>query len=224
VVESFPVDILHLDDALLIINKPAGLPVLPDGWEPEAPFLMKLLSAEYGRLWIVHRLDKFTSGAMVVARTKEAHRTLSVQFERHDARKVYHAIVNGVPEWDEWTSNQALRTNVGHKHRTAIDARYGKRSSTTFRVLERFRANALLEAHPLTGRTHQVRVHAEALKCPLLGDALYSAPATEIIKRPALHALSLSFAHPVTTERVIFTAPYPEDFEQALRVLRRIRS
>jgi RluA family pseudouridine synthase len=222
-VKSLPVDILHIDDALLVINKPAGLPVLPDGWEPEAPYLMKQLEAEYGRLWIVHRLDKVTSGAMVVARTREAHRSLSMQFERHEARKVYHAIVNNVPEWDELTASQSLRTNVGHKHRTAIDARYGKHSSTTFRVLERFRGYALLEAVPLTGRTHQVRVHAEALKCSLLGDLLYSAPKTEIIKRPALHALSLSFAQPETAQPLTFTAPYPEDFEQALRALRGTR-
>ena len=222
-VKCLTVDILHCDDALLVINKPAGLPVLPDGWEPGAPYLMQLLAAEYGRLWIVHRLDKVTSGAMVVARTKEAHRSLSIQFERHEARKVYHAIVNGNPGWDERTANQSLRTNVGHKHRSAIDTRYGKRSSTSFRVLERFPAHALLEALPLTGRTHQVRVHAEALRCPLLGDLLYSAPATEIIKRPALHALSLSFAHPESTEPVTFTAPYPEDFEQALKNLRETR-
>lgn len=222
-VESLPVDILHIDEALLVINKPAGLPVLPDGWEPEAPYLMKLLEAEFGRLWIVHRLDKITSGAMVVARTKEAHRSLSMQLERHDARKVYHAIVNGVPGWDERTANQSLRTNVGHKHRTAIDTRYGKRSTTSFRVVERFRAHALLEARAFTGRTHQVRVHAEALNCPLLGDVLYSAPATDIIKRPALHALSLSFTHPESTQPVTFTAPYPEDFEQAIRALRRRR-
>lgn len=213
-------DILHIDDALLVINKPAGLPVLPDGWEPEAPYLMKLLEAEYGHLWIVHRLDKVTSGVMIVARTKEAHRSLSMQLERHEARKVYHTIVNGRPGWEEHTANQSLRTNVGHKHRTAIDVRYGKRSSTWFHVLERFRAHALLEAHPLTGRTHQVRVHAEALNCPLLGDLLYSAPATDIIDRPALHALSLSFTSPESGQPVTFTAPYPEDFERALRVLR----
>jgi 23S rRNA pseudouridine1911/1915/1917 synthase len=131
--------------------------------------------------------------------------------------------VNGVPGWEERTANQSLRTNVGHKHRTAIDIRYGKRSTTSFRVLERFRSHALVEAHPITGRTHQVRVHAEALNCPLLGDLLYSAPATDIIKRPALHALSLSFAHPESAQPITFTAPYPEDFEQALRALRRGR-
>jgi RluA family pseudouridine synthase len=223
VVKSLPVDILHLDEALLVINKPAGLPVLPDGWEPEAPYVMNLLGAEYGRLWLVHRLDKVTSGAMVVARTKEAHRSLSMQFERHEARKVYHAIVNGVPGWEERTANQSLRTNVGHKHRTAIDIRHGKRSTTSFRVLERFGHHALLEAQPLTGRTHQIRVHAEALHIPLLGDLLYSAAATDIIERPALHALSLSFTHPESSQAVTFSAPYPEDFEQALRALRRRR-
>jgi 23S rRNA-/tRNA-specific pseudouridylate synthase len=200
------VDVLHSDDALLVINKPSGLPVLPDGWEPEAPYLLNLLEAEYGRLWIVHRLDKVTSGVMV------------------EARKVYHAIVNGVPEWETRTANQSLRTNVGHRHRTAIDPRHGKRSTTSFQLLERFLAHALLEALPLTGRTHQIRVHAQALRCPLLGDMLYGAPATEIINRPALHALSLSFTHPESMRSMTVSAPYPEDFERALIALKGSRS
>ena len=219
-VKSLPVDVLHSDDALLVINKPAGLPVLPDGWEPEAPYLMSLLKAEFGRVWIVHRLDKVTSGVMVVAREEESHRALSMQFERHGALKVYHAIVTGVPPWERRTASQSLRTNVGHKHRTAIDTRHGKPSTTSFRVVERFRAHALLEAIPHTGRTHQVRVHAQALRCPLLGDMLYGAPETEIIQRPALHARALSFTHPQSLRSMTFLAPYPQDFEWALNALK----
>ena len=212
-------DILHLDDAFLVVNKPAGLPVLPDGWQKDSPYLVKLMQAEYGRIWIVHRLDKVTSGALVMARTAEAHRSLSMQFEKRQAEKIYHAIANGVPAWDELTARQPLRGDIGHKHRSVIDPRNGKPSTTTFRALNRFPAHALLEARPLTGRTHQVRVHAAAIGCPLLGDTMYGAPPTEIIARPALHALSLSFANPTTGQSVTFTAPYPEDFAQALRRL-----
>ena len=214
------VDILYVDEALLVVNKPAGLPVLPDGWQKDSTHLVKLLEAEYGRIWIVHRLDKVTSGALVMARTAEAHRTLSIQFENHQARKVYHAFANGVPEWDERVCKQPLRSDVGHRHRTVVDPHNGKPSSTTFRILERFRAHVFIEAQPLTGRTHQVRVHAAALHCPLLADSLYGAPPTEIIARPALHAFSLSFTHPESSQPITYTAPYPEDFAQALKALR----
>jgi RluA family pseudouridine synthase len=216
-------DLIHADDAILVLDKPAGLPVLPDGWEPEAPYLIQALQAEYGKLWIVHRLDKFTSGVLVVARTPEAHRSLSIQFERHEAIKVYHALCNGDPEWNERTTRAPLRANVGKKHRTVRDDGKGKASQTDFKVVERFRAHVLLEAIPLTGRTHQVRVHAAVVGCPLLGDRLYGAPETELIGRPALHALSLRVQHPVTGETVTFTAPYPEDMQTALQSLRGAR-
>jgi len=212
--------ILHEDADLLIINKPAGMPVLPDGWEKDAPYLVKLLEEQYGKAWVVHRLDKITSGVMVFARTAEAHRALNMQFEQHEAQKVYHAIVVGVPEWDQHTARHLLRVDVGHSHRTVVDHSKGKSSETAFRVLERFSGTSLLEAVPGTGRTHQIRVHAYAIGFPLLGDTLYSAPATDCIARTALHAQSLTFTHPATGERVAFTAPYPDDFQSALEKLR----
>ncbi len=208
--------ILHTDDHLIVINKPAGLPVLPDGWDKDAPYLVKLLEEQFGKVFVVHRLDKTTSGVMVAARTAEAHRTLNIQFEKHDIEKFYHAITVGVPHWDEKVTKFPLRVNVGHKHRTMVDNKNGVRSETRLKVLKRGQANALLEAQPMTGRTHQIRVHAYALGYPLLGDVLYSAPETDIIARPALHAFSLTFTHPVSNERVTFTAPYPPDFESAL--------
>jgi RluA family pseudouridine synthase len=219
-VESMAVQILHVDQEIVVVNKPAGLPVLPDGWQQDSTYLVSLLEVEYGRIWIVHRLDKVTSGVLVAARTAEAHRSLSIQFEQHQAHKVYHAIVSGVPEWDERTAGQSLRSNVGHRHRTIIDARRGKPSRTVFRVLERLRDHTLVEARPLTGRTHQIRVHAAAMHCPLRGDSLYGASPAGVIHRPALHALSLSFTHPRIGQPVTYTAPYPGDFAKALEALR----
>jgi RluA family pseudouridine synthase len=154
---------------------------------------------------------------MVFARTAEAHRTLNMQFDKHEAHKIYHAIAVGNPKWDEHIARHPLRVNVGHKHRTMVDNKNGKPSETRFKILKRCPAHALLEAELMTGRTHQIRVHAYALGHPLLGDFLYSAPETNLISRPALHAYSLTFTHPTTNERISFTAPYPADFEKALK-------
>lgn len=208
--------ILHCDSALLVIDKPAGLPVLPDGWDKDAPYLLKLLEPEYGKLWVIHRLDKVTSGVLAFARTAEAHRALNLQFERHEAQKVYHALVNGAPAWDEHIARHKLRVNVGHSHRTVVDHSRGKPSETHFTVLKRYTAHGLLESRPATGRTHQIRVHAAALGHPIVGDLLYGAPQTDLIARPALHALSLTLTRPTSGERLLFEAPYPDDFVRAL--------
>ena len=211
--------IIHLDEHILVINKPAGLPVLPDGWEKNAPYLVKMLEEEYGKAFIVHRLDKVTSGVMVFARTAEAHRSLNMQFENHEAEKVYHAIMEGKPNWDEKVTKFPLRANVGKKHRTMVDNRNGKPSETRFRILKRYQDGALVEARPMTGRTHQVRVHAYALGHPLVGDILYGAMETDIISRPALHAYSLTIMHPQMKERLTFKAERPQDFVSALERL-----
>ena len=227
--------ILHLDEHILILDKPAGLPVLPDGWDKDAPYLVKMLEAEYGKIWIVHRLDKVTSGVIIFARTAEAHRSLNIQFEKHEVKKIYHALAEGSPRWDEHTARHPLRVNVGHKHRTVVDNRDGKPSATHFRVLERYDGFCLLEAIPETGRTHQVRVHAAELGHPLLADSVYGSRVTPSsmgldtpeehglldhhlrISRPALHARSLTFTHPASGESVTFSADYPEDFASALK-------
>ncbi|MBI3165714.1 MAG: RluA family pseudouridine synthase [Chloroflexi bacterium] len=211
--------ILFRDSSLAAVDKPAGLPVLPEGWDKDAPFLARLLEAEFGRVWVVHRIDKGTSGVVLFALTAEAHRSLSIQFERHEVRKTYHALVNGAPRWEEKTTKFPLRVNVGRRHRTVVDDRDGVDSETRFRLLERYQAGALVEASPVTGRTHQVRVHASAMGHPLMGDILYGAPITALIARPALHAHSLSVTHPETGKRLVFQADYPDDFRDARRGL-----
>jgi len=219
--------ILYIDESLLVINKPAGLPTLPDGYNPEAPYVRRLLEPEFGRLWIVHRLDRDTSGVLLLARTAEAHRLLNSQFNQRQVSKIYHAIVHGSPDWDTKTVDLRLRVDVGHKHRTAVDPRRGKPAVTGLRVLQRFPGYTLIKAVPATGRTHQIRAHLAAVGHPLLADDLYgNLPAPEadpIIARLALHALLLNIEHPVSYAPLHFKAPYPEDFERALASLRRMR-
>jgi RluA family pseudouridine synthase len=212
--------IIHEDDQILIINKPAGLPVLPDGWDHDAPYLVKMLEEKYGKIWTVHRIDKITSGIIIFALTAEAHRSLNIQFEKHQVEKKYHAITVGSPGWTDKITKFPLRVNVGHKHRTMVDNKHGVRSETHLKVLKRNQTSALIEAMPMTGRTHQIRVHLYALGFPLLGDVLYSAPETDAIARPALHAYSLSFTHPSSNEIIKFQAEYPNDFASALKGLK----
>ena len=218
-------DVLYVDEAIIVLNKPAGLPVLPDGWEQDAPYLVRMLEEQVGSasgeksIWIVHRLDKSTSGVIVFARTAEAHRELNRQFEQHEAEKLYRAIMEGLPDWDEKIARHPLRVNVGHKHRTAVDPRAGKPSETRFAVLRRYASDALIEARLMTCRTHQIRAHAYALGHPLLGDVLYGAEPSDLIARPALHSYRLTITHPQTGQRQSYTAPYPEDFSRALEGL-----
>lgn len=212
--------IVYSDPHILIVNKPADLSVLPEGWDKSAPYLVQMLEEQFKKVWVVHRIDKVTSGMVVFALTAEAHRSLNIQFEKHEVEKTYHALINGVPKWEEKVTKFPLRVNVGHKHRTMVDNRNGLRSETRFKLLERYQTAALVEASPLTGRTHQIRVHAYALGHPLLGDVLYSAPETDVIPRPALHAFSLAFTHPETGKRVAFQADYPNDFQAAVELLR----
>jgi RluA family pseudouridine synthase len=213
-------NVVFVDASILVVNKPSGIATIPGGWEEGSGSLAELLESDYGHIWFVHRLDKVTSGLVVFARSAGVHRTLSMLFEHHQARKVYHALVVGSPEWEEHTARHPLRINVGHSHRTVVDHGKGKPSETTFRILDRCVGYTLLKACPFTGRTHQVRVHAFALGFPLLGDTLYSAPQTDLISRPALHAQNLAFPHPVTGEQMTFSVPYPEDFSTALEKIR----
>jgi RluA family pseudouridine synthase len=218
---TFPVEVLYQDGAILVVNKPSGLATIAEGWAPEAPNLRRILEMTWGRLWVVHRLDKVTSGVIVFARHAEAHRALNRAFEQRAVVKRYHAIVCGRPPWQQITARQPLRAGVGHAKRTAVDRQRGEPALTRFRLREQLAGHALLEAVPETGRTHQIRAHLLALGFPILGDSLYGAPATSLIARPALHAFSLSIPHPLSGEPLVFQASYPSDFMAALQALRR---
>ena len=213
--------VLFADEHLLVIAKPAGLLALPDGWAPDLPHVRSVLEPAWGRLWVVHRLDKDTSGVMVLARSPEAHRALNNQFARREIHKTYHAIVFGEPVWRQRTVNLRLMSNRGRRKRTVVDAR-GKQARTEVRVLQRFGAFSLLEAVPRTGRRHQVRVHLFALGFPIVNDPLYGEATDDHplpVYRLALHARRVEFRHPVTEEPLGFTAPHPPDFAAALENL-----
>ncbi|MCJ7700998.1 MAG: RluA family pseudouridine synthase [Anaerolineales bacterium] len=214
-------EIIFYDQALLVVNKPAGLLSIPDGHDPTKPYLRAVLEPQYGRLWIVHRLDKGTSGVLVLARSPEAHSALTMQFAEHRVAKTYQAIVVGQPPWDEEVTDTPLRSNVGRRKRTAVDYQRGKPAITEFRVLERFADHSLIEARPKTGRTHQIRAHLYSLGYPVLADPLYgdAKPAPQI-ERLALHAQGLTCNHPQSGEKNHFSAPLPPEFQAALTTLR----
>ncbi len=186
---------------------------------------------------VVHRLDKDTSGVLVFARDAGTHRTLNGAFGTRAVRKIYHALVSGPPDWDETGCSLPLRVDGDRQHRTIVDAHSGKPSSTSFRVLARYRHRALVEAIPETGRTHQIRVHLASLGHPVVADPLYGDgrplllssfkrgwkgdPHDErpLLARTALHACSMEFVHPANGNAVRIEAPYPRDFRASVSQL-----
>ena len=232
------IPVLWKDQDLLIINKPPDLLSLPDGYDPSLPYVKSLLFAEHGELWIVHRLDRFTSGVMILARNPDAHHALNTQFQSRRVKKVYLALVHGYPEWNTKLVRFPLRINVGKHHRTIIDFENGKESETQFRVLDRFENYSLIEARPSSGRRHQIRAHISSAGYPIVCDNLYGeqdqlihtrmmgesnselSSVQPIMERLALHANSIQFDHPGDGQLCFIEAPLAQDFELALAKLR----
>lgn len=219
--------ILHEDAQLLVLNKPAGLSVhAGTGMKLGVIEALRSMYPEVAGLELVHRLDKGTSGCLLLAKTGKARKVLTQAFRDHEVNKVYHLLVAGswpakVTRVDLALQRQAERSG----ERFVETDPEGKSASTEFRILKKFRNATLLEAKPATGRTHQIRVHATATGHALLGDDKYHNAASDQlsrdmgIKRLCLHAASLEFGHPDTGKRQKTTAPYDEAFSRILKQL-----
>ena len=236
--EKIPLDILFEDKSLLVVNKPAGLVVHPAAGHEEHTLVNALLHHCKGSLsgiggvarpGIVHRLDKETSGCIVVAKNDETHIALAAQFAEREVHKIYHALVCGEPARDAGEIRAAIARHPTHRKRMAVrDDSSGRAAHTSYRILERLYATTLMEAQIHTGRTHQIRVHFQFIGHPLLGDETYGAKQNARVKeqthyaapRVMLHAKHLSFTHPRTKKPMEFEAPLPEDFQAALKLLR----
>jgi 23S rRNA pseudouridine1911/1915/1917 synthase len=236
--EEIPLDILFEDDALLVLNKSAGLVVHPAVGHEEHTLVNALLHHCEGHLsgiggvarpGIVHRLDKETSGCMVVAKNDETHVALSAQFSGRQVEKIYHAIVCGVMPRDEGNIRAAIARHPSHRKRMAVrDDESGRAAHTSYRVLQRLREATLVEATLHTGRTHQIRVHFQHVGFPVAGDTTYGQRQTSRLAelthyeapRVMLHAHKLAFIHPRTGKRLRLEAPWPADFEDAVKFLR----
>lgn len=215
-IESFPFKILYQDDAIIIIDKPSGLLTIPDGYHTSSTCVSKILQSHFERVWVVHRVDKETSGVMIFALSAPAHRALNIQFETRQVHKTYHAYVTGLPDWNELDIQSSIKTNGDRQHRTIVTTIGGKPARSAVTVIERLISSALVSAHPYTGYTHQIRSHLASVGHPILGDTLYHAMPQNTPAGPAnrlmLHAYQIEFTHPITQSLLSFTAPYPPDF------------
>ena len=233
--EAMPLDILYEDDALLVVNKPAGLVMHPAAGNPKGTLLNGLLAhhpelSRIPRAGIVHRLDKETSGLLVVAKTLKAQNALVSQLQVRSVKREYRAVVQGVMTAGGTVDAPIARHPVNRLRMAVIES--GKPAVTHYRVLERFRAHTFIKVDLETGRTHQIRVHMAHIHHPLVGDPLYggrlrlppgaSEGLVETLRgfrRQALHALRLTLQHPESGERLSWEAPLPADLQQLLAAL-----
>ena len=203
-------DIAYHDEHLLIVGKPSGLLSVPGRGPEKTDCLVSRLQARFPGALIVHRLDMETSGLMVLALTADIHRALSRQFENRVVEKRYIARVAGVPDLTEGRIDLPLMKDWPNRPLQKVDKDAGKPSVTEWRLLAREEGAARLELTPLTGRTHQLRVHLNAIGHPLLGDLLYGTPKSRAgAPRLQLHASTLGFAHPVTGEALLLHSRTP---------------
>ncbi|MBI2201388.1 MAG: RluA family pseudouridine synthase, partial [Armatimonadetes bacterium] len=236
-----PLSVIFEDEWLLVVDKPAGMVVHPARGNWSGTLVNALLhrgthlaaTSSPARPGIVHRLDQFTSGVIVCAKSDEAYARLGPQFEYRRVQKEYLAITEGQPELDEDEIDLPLGVDPANREKVAVRLIGGRRSITRYHVIERLGGHAFVRVEPKTGRTHQIRVHLLSIRCPVLCDRLYSSrskllpadlglPGDEpLLARQALHAHRLSLEHPRTGERMTFEAQMPGDMARTLEALRR---
>ncbi|HVO54918.1 MAG TPA: RluA family pseudouridine synthase [Solirubrobacterales bacterium] len=217
--------VVHLDDSLAVVDKPAGLVVHPAP-SHSGPTLVDALveilggGADPERPGIVHRLDKGTSGLLVVARDDAAHAALQAQVQRREVERVYLALAGGRLGSRTGTIDAPIGRASRQRHRMAVSGAAARQARTHFEVLELLPRESYLEAKLETGRTHQIRAHFAAIGHPLSGDETYGGAARYGLQRQFLHAHRLAFSHPGSGERMSFTSPLPADLEAALEAAR----
>lgn len=216
--------IVHLDEALAVVDKPAGLVVHPAP-SHAGPTLVSELAEILGggdpeRPGIVHRLDKGTSGLLLVARDEETHASLQAQVQRREVERVYLALASGRLGSRTGTIDAPIGRAARQRHRMAVSGAASREARTHFTVLELLPRETYLEARLETGRTHQIRAHFAAIGHPLTGDATYGGAMRYGLARQFLHAHRLAFTHPGTGERMVFTSPLPPDLKRALEAAR----
>ena len=231
--EEIPLEIIYEDDDLMVINKPRGMVVHPAPGHTSGTLVNAVLSHAGESLssingvlrpGIVHRIDKDTSGLILVCKNDFSHKALAKQLEEHSITRRYHAICSGRLKEEQGTVSAPIGRDEKNRKQQAINYKHGKEAITHYRLLENLQNASLLECRLETGRTHQIRVHMKSIGHPLLGDPLYG-PKKNLyaIKGQALHAMVLGFVHPRSGEYMEFSADYPEDFQKLLNKLRMIR-
>ncbi len=237
--EDLSIELLYEDECIAVVNKPAGMTVHPGAGIKHGTLVNALLykckdlSGIGGKIrpGIVHRLDKDTTGVMVVAKNDHAHNSLVEQFKTREVKKKYIAIVEGNVKADSGVIESEIGRHPTNRIKMSSKAKAGRASVTKWKVLERYSAATLVEAEPKTGRTHQIRVHLAESGYPILADKVYGPKkfkndilkrASKLMGRQALHASELGFKHPLTGEFLKFKAPLPVDMEKTLEYLKQL--
>ena len=228
--ENIPLNIIYEDDDVILIDKPKGMVVHPSAGHYTGTLVNAVLWHCQGQLsgingvsrpGIVHRIDKDTTGVLVVCKNDAAHNAVAAQLKEHSITRKYRAIVHGVIKEDEGTVDAPIGRHPTERKKMASGVKNGKRAVTHYRVLERFQGYTYVECQLETGRTHQIRVHMASIHHPLLGDTVYGpAKDSHHLEGQTLHAMVLGLIHPVTGEYLEVEAPLPEYFENLLKKFR----